>query len=158
MKTLAVIDLVFLGLIVLFVISCYLRGFVSEFMSMASVILGLLAAVFFYKNGGIFIRTRFMPDLKLIPDILAFIALFLIVCIAVKIIEHILRDIIDRIMLGGVDRFLGILLGFVEGTLVVMLVLFVLTIQPLFDSSSILENSFFARILLPVITGGFHRV
>jgi len=51
----SIIDIVFVGLIGLFMIRCYLKGFVSELLSMAALVLGLLAAIFFYKNGGAFL-------------------------------------------------------------------------------------------------------
>jgi membrane protein required for colicin V production len=154
MNSVAVIDIIFAVLILIFIVRCSLRGFIGELMSMASVVLGLLTAFLFYKNGGLYIREKFMPDMKVIPDILAFIALFLIVFILIKILELMLKEIIEGIRLGGADRFLGILFGLVEGIIVVSLILFVLTIQPLFDPAPILNKSFFADILLPVITGG----
>ena len=149
----AVIDIVFIALIVIFTLRCALKGFVSELMSMASVVLGLLAALYFYKKGGEFIRIKFMPGLNIIPEIIAFIALFLIVFITVKILEAMLKEIIEGVRLGSADRFLGILFGLVEGIIVVSLVLFLFSVQPLFDYRPILEKSLFAKILMPFITG-----
>jgi membrane protein required for colicin V production len=143
--------MIFVLLILLFVIRCYLKGFVSEVFSVAAVVLGLLASLFFYRNGGEFLRAQLWHDMKVIPEVVVFIALFLIVFIVIKFLEKVLNDIIYRIKLGRVDRFLGIILGFVEGIVVVSLVLFILRIQPLFDSSEILSDSFFARILLSLL-------
>jgi membrane protein required for colicin V production len=154
MKGIAVIDIVFIVLAIILTVRCALRGFIGELMSMASVVLGLLAALFFYKNGGMFIREKFMPGMNIIPEILAFIVLFLIVFVVIKILESILKDIIERIRLGGADRFLGVVFGLVEGLIVISLVLFVFTIQPLFDPAPILKGSIFAEFLLPLITGG----
>ena len=150
---LSVIDVIFILLILLFVIRCYLKGFVSELLSMAAIILGILASLFFYKNGGEFLRTQFWPGMKIIPEVVAFIALFLIVFIVVKLLEMMLKGIINGVRLTGVDRFLGIIFGFAEGIAVISLVIFVLKIQPLFDPSPILSESLFARLLLPLITG-----
>jgi membrane protein required for colicin V production len=149
----AAIDIIFIALIVIFTVRCSLRGFVGELLSMASVVLGLLAALYFYKTGGEFVRVKFMPNLKIIPEVIAFLSLFLIVFICIKILESILKDIIEGIRLGKADRFIGIFFGLLEGIIVVSLVLFVLSIQPLFDPRSLLENSFFANLLLPFITG-----
>ena len=151
--SISVLDIIFVLLITLFVIRCYLKGFVSEVFSMAAIVLGLLTSLFFYKNGGEFIRTQFLPDMKTIPEILAFIALFLIVFIVIKLLEMLLNGVIYGIRLGGADRFLGIFFGLAEGIAVVSLVLFVLRIQPLFDPSDIFSDSFFARFLLPFISG-----
>ena len=148
-----VIDFIFVALVLIFIIRCYLKGFISELFSMAAIVLGLLASLYFYKNGGEFLRNKFMPEMKTIPEILAFIALFLIVFLVIKLLEIMLKGIINEIKLGGADRFLGIIFGFAEGLAVVSLILFVLRIQPLFDPSSILSDSFFAGLLLPLITG-----
>jgi membrane protein required for colicin V production len=156
MNGIAVIDIVFAVLALLLTVRCALRGFIGELLSMASVALGLLAALFFYKNGGAYIRTKFMPDIKILPEVLAFIALFLIVFVLIKILARILRDIIEGFKLGGVDRFLGIVFGLVEGLVVISLILVVLTIQPLFDPKPVLQKSIFAEILLPLITGVEH--
>ena len=149
----AVIDYIFIGLIGLFIIRCYLKGFISEILSMAGVVLGLLASLFFYKNGADFLRNQFWPDLKIIPEIIAFVGLFIIVFFAIKLFEVMLKGIINNIKLGGADRALGILFGFAEGIAVVSLILFLLRIQPLFDPSSIISDSFFASLLLPLIIG-----
>jgi membrane protein required for colicin V production len=150
---LSVIDTIFIVLIILFVIRCYLKGFISEIFSMAAIVLGVLASLFFYKNGAEFIRESFLPGMKTLPEIIAFIALFVIVFVVVKLLEILLKGVIHGLRGGGIDRLLGLVFGFAEGIAVVSLVLFVLTIQPLFDSSSILAGSFFARLLLPLITG-----
>jgi membrane protein required for colicin V production len=151
--TFAVIDFIFLGLIGLFMIRCYLKGFISELLSMAAIILGLLAALFFYKNGGAFLRETFWPDLPAIPEVVAFVALFLIVFFIIKFLEVMLKGIIERIRLGGADSFIGLIFGLAEGIVVVSLILFLLRIQPLFDPSPLISDSFFARILLPLIVG-----
>jgi membrane protein required for colicin V production len=150
---LSVIDVIFLLVIILFVVRCYLKGFVGEIFSMAAIVLGLLCSLFFYKNGGEYLRTMFWPGLKVIPEVIAFIALFIIVFIVVKILESMLKGIIERVKLSGIDRFLGTIFGLAEGIAVVSLVLFLLKVQPLFNPSSILSESVFAKILLPLITG-----
>ena len=148
-----VIDFIFIALIGLFIIRCYLKGFVSEILSMAGIVLGILASLFFYKNGADFLRSQFWPELKVIPEILAFIGLFVIVFFIIKLLEVMLKGIINNIKLGGADRALGIIFGLAEGIAVVSLILFLLKIQPLFDPSSIISDSIFASFLLPLITG-----
>jgi membrane protein required for colicin V production len=149
----SVLDAIFILLIVVFALRCYVKGFVSELLSMSAIISGLLASLFFYKNGAEYLRAKFWPDLKTIPEIIAFVALFLIVYIIIKILDVTLKGIIQGIKLSGVDKFLGIIFGLAEGIAVISLVLFLLRIQPLFDPSSLLQDSIFARFLLPLITG-----
>jgi membrane protein required for colicin V production len=71
----------------------------------------------------------------------------------VKIVEITLKSIIEGIHLGSLDHLLGFMLGFVEGLVIVCLILFLIVIQPFFDSGRILGESLFAKIFLPLITG-----
>ena len=151
--TFSIIDVVFVGLIGLFMIRCYLKGFVSEFLSLAGIVLGLLAALFLYKNGGEFIRNKFLPDMDIVPEVLAFIIIFVLIFIIVKVLEKMLIDIIDTVSLTKADGYIGIIFGLAEGIAVISLLLFLLRLQPLFDPDPLLSDSFFARILLPFITG-----
>jgi membrane protein required for colicin V production len=156
------IDIVFLVLIGISFLRCAVRGFISELLSMAALIVGLLLAIFFYRNGALLVRTWFLQDVKIVPEIIAFITLFILVYIAVKIIEMTLKSIIEGIQLGGLDRLLGAVFGIIEGMVVVCLLLFLMSIQPFFNPEPILEKSIFAKILLPFIfgekTGEIHGV
>ncbi|MDR0656893.1 MAG: CvpA family protein [Treponema sp.] len=151
MREIAAIDWVFIVLALIFIIRSGLKGFISEFTGMASVILGILTALFLYKNGGIYLRQRFMPNIRIIPEILAFLAIFLIVFVLVRIVGFLLRDISERINFHSVDHFLGVILGIVQGLTVIILLLLVLTRQPLFDAGPILEKSIFGDFILPLI-------
>jgi membrane protein required for colicin V production len=151
MREIAAIDWVFVVLALIFIIRSGLKGFISEFTGMASIILGILAALFLYKNGGIYLRRHFIPNIKIIPEILAFLAIFLIVFVLIRIVGFLLRDISERINLHSFDHFLGLILGIVQGLTVITLLLFVLARQPLFDSGPILEKSIFGDFILPLI-------
>ncbi|MDR2246253.1 MAG: CvpA family protein [Treponema sp.] len=146
-----IIDTIFTVLMVILIVRCALRGFIEEVLSMAALVLGLGSAFFFHKKGAAFIREKYLPALEVLPEVLAFVLIFLIVFLAVKILEFILKDIVERIHLSGVDRFLGALFGLIEGVVLVSLVVFVLSIQPLFDAGPLLEKSYFARTLAPYI-------
>jgi len=152
MGNLAIIDVVFILVILVFVVRCAIRGFVSEVMSMAAIVLGLLASLYFFKIGGAFVCEKYLPENPVISEIIAFIVLFLVVFLIIKILERILKDIIEGIKLGKADRFLGIVFGLIEGIIVVSLVLFVINILPFLDSGKFLGNSFFAKIILPLLT------
>ena len=150
---LAVIDIIFLVIIAIFALRCALRGIVGEIMSMAALILGILAAIFFFRKTAELIRGKFIPDVKALPEIVAFIAVFIIVFAVIKILEIILKDIIERIKLGGPDRFLGFFLGIAEGLIIVCLILFLITVQPFVEPDLILSGSLFAEKLMPYIIG-----
>jgi membrane protein required for colicin V production len=164
---LKVIDYIFIGLTLLLVIRCTLRGFISEFMTLASLVVGVLCSLYLYRSGAAFLRDRgletltekipgiiqkLLPGLvRNIPEILSFVLIFIVVFVLIKLVEYLLVDIVNRINLGGVDRFLGFLFGFAEGIVVTSLVLLALTLQPVFDAGPLLEGSFFAELLLPLM-------
>jgi membrane protein required for colicin V production len=148
---LAIIDIVFIVLILILVFRCALRGFVKEVLSMASLVLGILTAVLFYKPGAAFVRTKILADVQVLPELIAFVALLAIVFIAIKLLEHIIQDIISRVNLGGLDQALGFVFGLLEGLLLVCVILFIIDIQPLFNPESLLAGSFFAKLLSPLV-------
>jgi membrane protein required for colicin V production len=154
---LPLIDLVCIVLLGLLTLRGFLKGFTGEFFSIASLALGILAAVFLFKNGAAFLRNRYFQNMALVPEVLAFAVIFLAVFFAGKILEHIVKDVIDRLNLDKLDRALGLFLGLAEACALISLVLLFLLIQPLFDSQRLLGNSFFARLLEPLI-GGVLRV
>ena len=149
----AVIDFVFIGVVVIFVLRCALRGFVSEVMSLAAVAAGLLSAFFFFRAAGALIRERFMPGISTVPEVLAFVLLFMLAFALARILESILTGIINGFNLDRLDRFLGAVFGLVEGLAVVCIILFVISVQPLFDPDAVLGDSLFAELLLPFIAG-----
>ncbi|MDR1306218.1 MAG: CvpA family protein [Treponema sp.] len=148
---LPLIDLVFIILLGLLTLRGFLKGFTGEFFSIASLVLGILAAVLLFKNGAAFLRDRYFQNLSLVPEILAFLAIFLAVFFLGKVLEHIVKDIITRLNLDRLDRGLGLFLGAAEACALIVLVVFVLLIQPLFDPRQFLEKSFFVRFLAPII-------
>ena len=149
------LDLVYIVLTGLLVLRGFLKGFTGEFFSIASIAISLIAAVLLFKNGAIYIRSRYL-QMELLPEIIAFVIIFIAVFVIGKIIEHIVNDIITRINLNPLDKILGIFIGLAEGFALVILSLFLLTIQPLFDPDPLIGQSCFAQFLLPFV--GVFRV
>ncbi|MFQ3547295.1 MAG: CvpA family protein [Termitinemataceae bacterium] len=145
----APIDYIFAALLIIFVLRCALRGFVEELLSMAAIVLGLIVGFLLFKNGAAYIKATW--GITVFPELIAFIILFVITFVLIKILQAILHDIIERIQLDSMNHLFGVLLGLVEGILVISLILLVLAYQPLFDPAGILKDSFFAHILLPLI-------
>jgi membrane protein required for colicin V production len=153
-----VIDIVFCVLIFIITVRAGLRGLIKEVMSMASAALGLIAAIVFFRRGAAFVRTKILSDVAVLPELIAFAAIAAIVFFAIKILEHILQDIISRIHLGGLDRALGLVFGLLEGLIVVWLIIFLINIQPLFSAESVLDSSVFAKLLDPLPLAGELRL
>ena len=129
------------------------HGFVKEFFTLGALAFGVLAGFLFYTTLAEVIRTNYMPDIKGVPEVLAFIILFAGVYIICKLLQKIFHDVINGLNLTGLDKLLGGVIGFAEGLVFVSALLLLVSIQPVFDTSEMSELSFFGRILLPVIIG-----
>ena len=143
----------FLVLLGLLCLRGFLRGFSGEFFSIASLALGITGAVCFLRPGAAFLRARYFGNLALLPEIAAFFSIFLVVFIAGKILERIVKDIIERLKLDKLDRALGLLFGLAEAFALIALVILVIAVQPLFDAGPLLGESLFARLILPLVEG-----
>jgi membrane protein required for colicin V production len=151
------LDWVFIVILALLGIRCMLKGFVAEVLSVAAVLVGLLAGLFLYKIvGQLFVGWGLNPKPEVLVALLGFAAVFLVAFIIVKLIERLLEEGIQAAELGGVDRALGLVLGLAEGLILVSLVLIVMSVlEPAFKSiagySAILHGSLFSNLILKVI-------
>ena len=143
------LDIVFALIILLASIRGAVRGFVSEVLSMASVILAVAAAVLFSSHLAALISEIFGASIW--SQVIAFLALFVVVYLIVKLLEGLLHSGVEKLHLRKLDRVLGFLLGIAEGFLVVFVALFLLHLQPFFDVRSLLQGSLFARFLIPLL-------
>ncbi len=133
------IDIVFIAVILFFTIRCIIKGFVTEFLSMAAVIAGITAGVFFSGTVSSYI------DIYIGKSgwnyLIAFLILFIICYLIIKIIEKMLYRFVERVELEHLDRALGLFLGIFEGGVLVLVIIMLLKLQPLFPYERIAENS-----------------
>ena len=143
------VDIVFALIILLAMIRGAIRGFVTEFLSMASIILGVAAAVLFSKP----LASAFQGFLgeSMWVRVIAFLGLFVAGYLAVKLVEGLLHKGIEKLNLNKLDRVLGLLLGLLEGVLVVSVAIFLFYVQPFFDVSGLLDGSYFVKLILPFL-------
>ena len=143
------LDIVFIVILAAAAIRCTFKGFVAELMSMAALILGIVAAIFFSKAGAMLIDTYI--GYSNWNQIVAFLVIFILVYLITKLVEGIIRRLLDRINLDRLDKALGFFLGLAEGLVVIVFIVYLLEVQPIFDTKQLLESSFVARIILEVI-------
>jgi membrane protein required for colicin V production len=147
--TVAVIDIVFSGIILMFMITAAVRGLIREFFSKAAFICGIIGAVLLtpvlqtYVNG--------LVKNTIAAKIVSFILIFIIIFLVVKIIQELFSAIFSGEILRGLDHSLGLVFGILEGIVVVTFIIALIEIQPWFDVAHILKNSFFAKILNGII-------
>ena len=140
-----VIDWVFSGIIILFAIGGVIKGFIDNVFGKIAFVAGILLAYLFYKD----IAVRLLKDIKVefAAKIISFLLIFVVVFLVIKLIQMIVAKVFEWSILKSLDRTLGFVFGMVEGAAVVCLVIFILTAQPFFNPSNILNGSFYYGIV-----------
>ncbi|MBN2049631.1 MAG: CvpA family protein [Spirochaetales bacterium] len=152
MGGLATIDIIFIVIIIIAAVRCAFRGFVTEVLSVAAVILGILGAIFLSGLVAGYIDEHF--GLAKWSNIVAFLLLFLVIYIIIKGIERGLDRFLERVQLEKLDKSLGLFFGLLEGIIIVGLVIFIMMIQPIFDVERVLTESWFAGVFFSIFPGG----
>lgn len=143
------LDIVFIVILAAAAIRVAFKGFVAEIMSMAALILGIVAAIFFSKAGAVLIDTYIAYSKW--NQIIAFLVIFIVVYLLTKLLEGIIHRLLDKIHLEKLDKALGFFLGLAEGLIVIVFIVYLLKVQPIFDTVELLENSFVAGIVLDIV-------
>jgi membrane protein required for colicin V production len=138
------------GIIVLFMLlRGLLRGALAEIFSVGAIVVGIAAAVVFSARLGALVEERM--GFNNWGRVIAFLGLFLVSYIGMKIIQKALKGFVDNVNLQNLDKALGFFLGLVEGVALAALLIFLLRLQPVFDLGGILAESLCARILDPLL-------
>jgi membrane protein required for colicin V production len=148
--TLSAFDIFLVLLVVVVIVKVTLTGFVTEFFSRAAVIVGALGAVLFYKRLSPVIVHLYAA--AVFPDVIAFLLIFLIGYLAVKLVQQLAGSVIQGDSLNNLDHALGFFLGIVEGVLFVAVLLFAIRTQTFFDVSFLTRDSLFARFFDSFLT------
>ncbi|MCX8014342.1 MAG: CvpA family protein [Rectinema sp.] len=147
------LDWIFSAVVIVLAARCFVRGFVHEILSAASIGMGILAGLLFSN----IVMQKILPKLgaESLPVearyAIAFVLCFIAGFIIMKIIERMIREGLEASNLDIFDRILGLGLGILEGFIVVGLFAVILKIQPLFDAKNLLSGSLYYRLLGPLI-------
>ena len=133
------VDIIFCVVIIFFTIRCIIKGFVTEFLSMAAVIGGISAGIIFSGT-----LNRYI-DIYIGKSgwnyLISFLVLFIVVYLIIKMFEKMLCRFVERVELEQLDRALGLFLGLVEGAVVVLIIILLIKLQPLFPYDKIADGS-----------------
>lgn len=143
---LAPLDIFFLALIGVASIRAAYRGFVAEVMSVASLVVGIGAAVLLSGRAAALIAQKMGPSVW--NKVIAFLVIFILAYLIVKTVERWLEGAVESLSLGGLDHALGFFLGIAEGLLFVAVIVLVLQIQPFFKIDGVLRSSRIATIFM----------
>jgi membrane protein required for colicin V production len=143
-------DLLIVIVLVVFVVSAFVKGFFVEIFSLAGVILGLFIAAANY--GGFPLWVLRVVHNRAAANLIAFLLIVLVVMVLGSIAGRLLRGLFRTVGLGIVDRLLGAVFGLVEGSVVVTLVL--MGIVAFLPRQDWLSNSRLAPVFLTAAHGG----
>ena len=130
-----IIDLI-VGLVVLASAGvAFFRGLIREVLTIAGVIAGLFAAIFFGKSLSPVFRNWLGVDpeaetpeklfdiipMPIVADFLAYAAIFVVVVIIVSLISHFVSGAVKALGLGPIDRTLGVIFGILRALLLLSL-------------------------------------
>lgn len=151
----APLDIIFLVIVGISSIRTAIRGFVAEIMSFAAVVGGIAAAVLLSGRVAAYIGSHY--GVSVWNKVIAFLGIFLVCYLVIKIFERGIYRIVDGINLERLDRALGFFLGIAEGLLVVIIIVLILEVQPFFKMEPTLHESRAATLIMklfPVRVGG----
>ena len=144
----AIVDWIFSLIILIFVISGVIKGFIDNVFGKIAFVAGILLAYLFYKD----IATGLLKDVKIpvAANVIAFLLIFVVTYLVIKLIQMIVAKVFEWSILKSLDRTLGFLFGIVEGLAVICLVIFLLTAQPFINVQPIFDGSFFYNLVTSV--------
>lgn len=105
-----ILDLLLLIPIISGAIGGFRKGFIIGVISLLALVLGVFGGFYFLNWGVSLLVTEFGLTGKMLP-ILAFIVIFIGIIIIVNFIGKLLKKFIQMILLGGIDKLAGALVG-----------------------------------------------
>jgi membrane protein required for colicin V production len=102
-----------------------IKGFVKDIFSLLAVILGIIAALVFYRMGAQLMEGFIASEQ--IRNTLSFAVIFLIIAVAISIVGIIVSKIIKSVELSFYDRLAGFAFGLLKGFLIVAVIVVVVT-------------------------------
>ncbi len=140
-----IIDIVIVAVLVLSMLIGRSSGFVQSLIFVFSWIFAIVLGLMFYKSIG---QTIFPADFSLewLPDVTGFAIVLVLVLLGGALLQTYLKKFIEDIGLGSLDRFLGMLLGFIAGAFMVIAVGIILDLTTIPDE--IWKNSILLEFLM----------
>jgi membrane protein required for colicin V production len=119
------LDIILLVPLLLFAFNGYKKGIIIEITTLAALVLGIYAALFFSDYTANLLAGSFNLSTGYL-NIIAFIATFIGVLIVVIFIGKLLEKIVNLLMLGIVNKLAGALFGILKGALLLSIVIFLI--------------------------------
>ncbi len=126
----SLVDILIWAVLVIFVVKGFMKGLVKEVCSLLSLVAGGWAAFKYYHYLAAAIRS-FIHLPQHVTRVLAFILIFLVLGLLFYLLGHLLTVMFKVMLLGGLNRVGGIVLGLVEGAFILCMALSLGTAKPM---------------------------
>lgn len=120
-----ILDYIILGLVAFFVVKAFFRGFFREISSLLGIIFGLLIANQYYPNMNAFLKDYIQLEKYLAP--VSFALIFLSVLVFFTLLGVFLKFIFRKLLIGWLDKSLGIGLALVKAVIVSYILIVIIT-------------------------------
>jgi len=134
------LDAICLLLIIGFSFWGLIRGFIREAFSLGGIILGVFLGLSLNAGFGSILTPLLGVEADM-GQILAFIIIFLLVSLLVSWLGLLIKKAVKFVLLGWLDRLLGLVFGFAKGVLIASVICFLLVALPLPDMDKHVETS-----------------
>lgn len=137
-----IVDLTVVFIIVASMLIGGWRGFIREFMSLASWVVALWVAYSYAHFGAEYLTPHI--EQEQVRLVAAYAAIFVVVLLAVLILGHMFEKLLTYGGIDRLDRSLGVIFGIARGIIVVVVLIFAVAFlewnkQPLWQESILIE-------------------
>ena len=144
------VDVILIIVIVFITARAVFRGFIAEFISVASVLGGIIAGFIFSS-----MLTNFVSQYLKISwwnKLISFLVIFLVIYIILKFIEKLFHNLIEKVELQRLDRSLGLFLGLFESCLIILFFVTIIDAQPFFSLDKYFSDSVIVEYARKIIS------
>ncbi len=119
------LDLILLIPLLLFAYNGFKKGIIIEITTLAALILGIYAALFFSGFTAGMLTSSFNISREYL-NIIAFVVTFIVVLILVMIVGRLLEKVVNLLMLGIINKLAGAVFGILKGALLLSILIFLI--------------------------------
>ncbi len=134
-----IIDVVIIVFVLIFCVKGYIKGFINEIFTLIIIVLGLTGSFLFYKPLSSSVFT-FIENRSL-SFIVSFLSIFVFITVVLIIIRNAITKMVDSFQLTNIDYLLGLLVGFIKGTVLIGAILIFLNNHPVMNLDIAINRS-----------------
>lgn len=123
------IDVAILCVVVLSILIGIMRGFIKEALSLINWGVAIGGSIYFHDLAESYL-SKYIESMP-VRSVVAYAIIFVIILIMGSIISHFISFLVKKSGLGGTDRMLGVLFGFIRGVLVCSVILVLVGFSPI---------------------------